>query len=142
MVFALVFLGIAIRKKRLPSLSVFLILPVFWAVSWALFKNSFELSSITRWTLGSNDYKVKVLAQPVPQNGDLKHIEWDGWGFAGEDTVAYLVFDPNDLLAAAAKSHSPARFAGIPCAVSRVRRLESHYYTVLFYTDTDWDHCD
>jgi hypothetical protein len=121
---------------------VFLILPVFWAVSWALFKNSFELRSITRWTLGSNDYKVKVLAQPVPQNGVLKHIEWDGWGFAGEDTVAYLVFDPNDLLAAAAKSHSPGRFAGIPCAVSRVRRLESHYYTVLFYTDTDWDHCD
>jgi hypothetical protein len=141
LILALILLALAIREKRLPSLSVLLMLPVFWLVSWALFKNSFELRSMARWTLEANNYKAKVLAQAVSPSGELRHIEWDGWGFAGEDTVSYLVFDPNDSLSTAARDHSPGKFAGIPCAVSRVRRLESHYYIVLFYTDTDWDHC-
>jgi hypothetical protein len=50
----------------------------------------------------------------------------------------YLVFDPGDSLSAAAASHQPGKFNGIPCEVYRVRRLESHWYTVLFYTDEDW----
>jgi hypothetical protein len=75
------------------------------------------------------------------KNGDLKHIEWDGWGFAGEESVVYLVFDPSDALSAVAPGKSPGKLAGIPCSVYRVRRFESHWYSVLFYTDTDWDHC-
>jgi len=50
----------------------------------------------------------------------------------------FLVFDPTDSLSAAAKSHSPGKFKGIPCEVPLVRRLESHWYTVRFYTDEYW----
>jgi hypothetical protein len=92
--------------------------------------------------LWSKDYKTRVQAQPNLVNGSLKHIEWDGWGFAGANTVEYLIFDPNDSLWTAARSHSSGKFSGLPCEVLRVRRLDSHYYSVLFYTETDWDHCN
>jgi len=82
------------------------------------------------------------LAQPVPPNNELKHIEWDGSGFAGvANNTVYLAFDPTDALSTAAKSHQPGKFNGIPCKVLMVRRLESHWYTVLFYTDETWDQC-
>ena len=82
------------------------------------------MRSEVRWLWSSKTYKAQVLAQPVPANGDLRHIEWDGWGFAGSDTVVYLVFDPTDSLATAASSHGPGNFKGIPCEVPEVRRLE------------------
>lgn len=95
-----------------------------------------------RWLLWSGDYKSTVLVQPAAMNGELKHIEWDGWGFPGAgDTTVYLVFDPRDALASAARDHQPGRFIGIPCEVPDVRRLESHWYTVLFYTDQSWEQC-
>jgi hypothetical protein len=75
-------------------------------------------------------------------NARLKHVEWDGWGFAGSDTVVYLVFDPDNSLASAARIGAPGKLHGIPCEVPHVRRLEHQWYTVLFYTDTDWDHCN
>ncbi len=142
-IFFVVALVHAICKNRLRSLAVLSMLVVYCAVSWCLLKDSRELHSTAQWFLKSKEYKVKVLAQPDSTNGELKHIEWDGWGFAGSgNTVVYLVFDPNDSLSTAAKSHSPGKFHGIPCEVYRVRRLESHYYTVLFYTDTDWGYCN
>ena len=65
-----------------------------------------------------------------------------GWGFPGAgDTTVYLVFDPNNSLAAAAHSHAPGKYNGLPCEVFKVRRLEIHWYTVQFYTDTAWDDC-
>lgn len=132
-----------IRKKRRWRLAVLSMLVVYWAVSWGLFRNSRELRNTTRWLLWSKNYKTEVLAQPDLANGALRHMEWDGWGFPGAgNTVVYLVFDPNDSLSTAARSNSPGKFSGIPCEVSRVRRLESHYYTVLFYTGTDWEHCN
>jgi hypothetical protein len=137
-----VLLVAAIRKKRLRALAILSMLVVYWAISWGLFRNSFELHTAARWLLWSKDYKAKVLAQPDSANGALKHIEWDAWGDFGTDTPAYLVFDPSDSLLTAAVSRSPGKFSGIPCEVDRVRRLESHYYTVLFYTDTDWEHCN
>jgi hypothetical protein len=83
-----------------------------------------------------------VLNQPVPPDGTLKHTEWDGWGFAGAgDTTVYLVMDPSDKLAEAARSHSSGKFNGIPCAAVNVHRLERDWYTVMFYTDTVWDYC-
>jgi hypothetical protein len=73
----------------------------------------------------------------------MKHIEWDAWGFPGAGyTTVYLVFDPNDSLSAAAKNDSNGKFSGIPCGVSPVHKLESHYYSVILYTDTDWSHCN
>jgi hypothetical protein len=108
---------------------------VFGLASWVLLKNALEVRSEARWLWDSRDYKAKVLALPIPTNGELKHIDWDGWGFAGiGNTDMYLIFDPNDSLSNAAKSHSPGKFNGIPCEVQLVSRLESHYYTVLLRT--------
>ena len=83
----------------------------------------------------SQRYKSEVLAQSGGTTGELKHIEWDGWGWAGQDTTVYLVFDSTDSLAVAAANHAPGKFNGTPCEVAQVRRLESHWYTVQFYTD-------
>jgi hypothetical protein len=141
-VVSLILLVVVFLKLRLQALSVLSMLAVFCVVSWLLFKASDEVHMTGRWLIQSERYKDEVLAQPAPANGELRHAEWEGWGFAGAgDTVMYLVFDPNNSLAIAAKSHSPGKFSGIPCEVPRVRRLEDHWYSVLFYTDTSWDHC-
>jgi hypothetical protein len=138
----LILLVVAMSKKGLRRLAVLSMLVAYLAFSWGLLRNSDELRTTSRWLLWSKEYKSKVLAQPDSANGALKHIEWDGWGFPGAgDTVVYLVFDPDDSLSAAAKTGSSGKFSGIPCEVPRVRRLESHYYSVLFYTDTDWGNC-
>lgn len=142
-IISVIFLIVAFRKKGVRRLSVLSMLVVYWAVSWGLLIKSPELRTTTRWLLWSRDYKAKLLAQPVSASGALRHIEWDGWGgFGAGDTVEYLVYDPNDSLLKAAKNHSPGKFDGIPCEVVRVRRLDSEYYIVLFYTDTDWDLCN
>jgi len=66
-------------------------------------------------------------------------MEWEATGFAGvANNTVYLVFDPTDVLSQAARSHSPGKYRGIPCEVLLVRRLESHWYSVWFYTDEEW----
>jgi hypothetical protein len=137
-----VLLIVVVLKIRRQIISSLLVLVVFGAVCWALFRVSEDVRTVCRWTLHENAYKAEVLAQPSSMNARLKHVEWDGWGFAGSDTVVYLVFDPNDSLASAARIGAPGKFNGIPCEVPHVRRLEHQWYTVLFYTDTDWDHCN
>ena len=138
----LVLLVVLFRTIRRQSMAALSMVAVFGAASWLLFRVSDDVRTTGRWFIQSGRYKTEILAQPNSTNGELKHAEWDGWGFAGAgDTVVYLVFDPNDSLAAAAKSHSPGKYSGIPCEVPNVRRLENHWYTVLFYTDTDWNHC-
>jgi hypothetical protein len=75
-------------------------------------------------------------------DGYLRHVEWDGWGFPGAgNTVVYLVLDPTNGLAAAGTSGKPGAFPGLPCEVYKVRALDSTWYTVVFYTETDWEHC-
>lgn len=139
---SLVLLIVAVRMIRSQSLPTALMIVAFCAVSWALFRTSDDLRTRGRWLIHGNSYRTAALNQPVASNGELKHIEWDGWGFAGAgDTTVYLVFDPTDSLATAARDGSPGKFKGLPCTVLRVRKLENHWYTVLFYTDSDWDHC-
>ena len=99
------------------------------------------LHSEARWLLHGDAYRAKVLSEPVGANGLLRHIEWDGWGFAGNDTTVYLAFDPADGLSQAARTAAPGKYPGLPCEVARVERLDQHWYKVLFYTETDWDHC-
>jgi hypothetical protein len=41
----------------------------------------------------------------------------------------------------AAKNKSSGKFPGVPCNVFRVRRLEEHWYTTVFYTGTNWNYC-
>ena len=88
----------------------------------------------------SGGYKARVLAQPSGE--ELKHAEWDGWGFAGADTTVFLVFDPTDSLAEELGAQPPVKARGLPCEVVRVRRLDSQWYAVLFYTETYWGQGD
>jgi hypothetical protein len=142
--FVLLVIGIvlAIRREPRRALAIVAALFVLWGVSWALLRNELRMRSEVRWLWSSKAYKAQVLAQPVPANGDLKHIEWDGWGFPGAgDTTVYLVFDPNDSLAEPSRNRASGKFSGIPCEVPEIHRLEKDWYTVLFYTDRGWDHC-
>lgn len=91
-----------------------------------------------RWGLLSGIYRPKVMAQPVSASQQFRHVEWDGWGFAGMDTTVFLVFDPADSLAKMLAARPPVKAAGLPCEVVRIRRLASQWYAVLFYTDTYW----
>jgi hypothetical protein len=132
------------RRQVVPILAT---LAIVWAIpAFSFFYNRahpFELHETARWLMWSHEYKREVLAQRVSANGDLNHIEWDATGYAGvANMTVYLVFDPTDALSAAAKSHQPGKFNGIPCKVFRVRSLESHWYAVLFYTDQTWNECD
>ena len=111
-------------------------------LSAGLVWNYSAIRNTARWWLWSHQYKSGVLAQPSSVNRELRHIEWDGWGFAGADTTVYLVFDPTDSLSVAARNHQPGKFSGIPCEVPSVRRLESHWYTVQFYTNESWGKCN
>lgn len=129
----------AIRRRPRQCLSMSLALVAFLGASWFLFKSESTIRPSIRWLLWSRRFKAEVLAQPAPANGKLRHMEWEATGFAGvANRTSYLVFDPADSLAAAAKSHSPGNFTGMPCEVFSVLRLESHWYSVLFYTDEAW----
>jgi hypothetical protein len=137
----LLLVTVAIRKRPRQRLSILLTLVAYVTVTGALFINYGELRPALRWLLWSHRYKADLLATPDLADGDLKHIECDGWGWGGNNTVAYVVFDPIDSLSAAVKSHSQGKFRGIPCEVPRVRRLESRWYSVVFYTGADWGYC-
>jgi hypothetical protein len=132
----------AIRKRPRLCLSLSLALIGLVATSWSLERNEETLRPLIRWHLWSRRYKAEFMTRPDPTNGDLKHMEWDAWGFVPSGfNVTYLVFDPSDSLATASKARSQGRFAGIPCVVPRVFRLENQWYGVRFYTDEDWQNC-
>lgn len=139
---AVILLIFAIRLRGRLRLSILSTLIIYCASSWALRSHSLEVRSDWRWLLWSKDYKTKVLASSGRQAAELKHVEWDGRGFPGAgDTYVYLVFDPDDSLSTVAGNHSSGRFSGIPCEVSRVFRLESRWYYIVYYTDLEWDTC-
>lgn len=132
-------LYVAIRSRDQLGATAFT-LAVVWAMALPIVvlnhKYPFELREAARWLIWSHQYKQEVLSQQTPA-GDLKHIEWDGSGFAGvANNTVYLVFDPTD---ASHASGNNLRFNG--CAVWRIQRLEAHWYAVLFYTDEDWGDC-
>ena len=129
----------ATRRKR-PQL--LLTLAAFWAVSVVLVINLTAIRTAARWLVWSHSYQAEVLAQPAAAGGELKHIEWDGWGMFAQNTVVYFVFDPSDSLSTAAGSHKPGRFNGVPCEVPPVHRLQHNWYVVQFYTGEDWEHCN
>ena len=113
-----------------------LLVLVGFTCAWTL---SPSVRTIFKWSLCSSLYKKQVLDQPPTADGYLKHIEWDGWGFPGAgNTVVYLVFDPSDQLSSATANGKDRKFLGLPCEVSRVSKLDKNWYTVRFYTDTQW----
>lgn len=133
---ALLVTGVVRKRQLVMVLAIF---GAYVAVTAVVFIDYGQLQPILRWTLWSHRYRSELLAQPAPANGQLKHVEWEssGWGPIGP-TIVYLVFDPADSLSAAAKSHLPGKFSGIPCEVPRVQRLESYWYAVTFYTEESW----
>jgi hypothetical protein len=135
--FILLLLVVLRKGRRLSALSMLI---AYWVVSAAVVANYMAVRDTARWLLWSKGYKAAVLAQPRSA-ATLQHVEWDGWGYAlaGEDVV-YLVFDPDNALAGEGR-HVAGKLTGLPCEVSRTRRLETHWYAVTFYTDTDWEHC-
>ena len=126
------------RQQRLTLLSRLI---TVWVVSVFVFVYQLQARTIVRWLAWSQNYKRKVLTQQVPANGEFRHVEWDGWGWGGEDNTVYLVFDPKDSLASAASIHQPGKFDGIPCLVPEVNRFESQWYADRFYTNENWDSC-
>jgi len=120
----------------------FLALVVFVVIATVLIWNYSAVQTEARWLLSSRHYKSDILSRPAPPDGELKHIIWDAWGWGGENTTVYLVFDPTDSLSMAAATHKSGKFAGIPCNVPKVSRLESQWYVVTFYTAQDWGHCN
>jgi hypothetical protein len=128
----------AVQRKFRRSLSMLLTVTLFLLVSGTLLMNQAALRPRLRWFLFARNYKAQVIAQPVPANRELKHVEWDGWGgMAVGDWTAYVVFDPTDSLSVA-KSNSFGEFKGIPCSVDDVRRLESHWYSVTLSMNYFW----
>jgi hypothetical protein len=120
----------------------FLALVLFVIIASVLVWNYSAVQTEARWLLSSRHYKSDILSRPAPPDGELKHIIWDAWGWGGENTTVYLVFDPTDSLSMAAATHKSGKFAGIPCNVPKVSRLESQWYVVTFYTAQDWGHCN
>ena len=129
-ILALISICMLISAALGRNLRLALIVATFCGISALAFVYSFQIRSFTRWLLWSGHYKKEVLAEPIPVNGGLKSIEWDGWGFAGIDSTVLLVFDPTNSLATAARNGQPAKLTGMPCEVYNVRRMESHWYLV------------
>ena len=133
----------SIRKRPRQCISVLLALVGVAAVSGAVQRNEPTLRPSLRWFLWSRQYKAEILAQPDLGSQEFKHVIWDTWGPYVQTgfKVSYLVFDPNDSLANAAKSQAPGRYAGIPCEVPSVLRLDKQWYAVSFYADENWVNC-
>jgi hypothetical protein len=129
------------RKPR-GRIFFYAALGVVFVISMSIAWNSYAIRSNVRWFARARWYKAEVLAQPKV-DGQLPHIEWDGWGGApvGDWTV-YLVFDPTDSLSAAASRREAGKFSGIPCDVDEVRRLESYWYSVTLSMNEWWEQCN
>lgn len=137
---SLVLLILIATTKGSSRLSTLSMLAVFGTLSWILMHHSFEVRATGRWLIWSKSYEAQVLAQPYPNKGELRHIEWDGWGFVpAGDTNVYLVFDPTESLSQEIKRHSSGKFVGIPREIWKLHRLESHWFYAVFYTDTEWE---
>jgi hypothetical protein len=130
----------AVRKK----FRIALLVCAFWALSVFIVSHDFPIRTCIRWTLFSHRYQNQVLAQPEPLDGSLKHMEWDGWGWAGMDFSVFLVFDPTDSLTEFAKAGLFGKVPRLPCDVSEIRQLGPHWYIVMFdgYVDqSSWTNC-
>ena len=138
---SLVLIAIAIGSSGGRRLAILSMLAVYGILSWATLSNYPDARAEARWLLHSREYKAQVLAQPSSPNGALRHIDWDGWGMAGQDTEMYLTYDPSNSLAH--KDPSTGTFGSLHCDVWRIQRLENHWYSVTFYTDEGWESkCD
>jgi len=136
-----VLLAWTIWKRRFPNFWMISTLPAYWVVTLLLVVNTNELQLHARWLFHSASYKAQLMSLPQRNKDELRHLEWEDWGWIGSHTTGYLVFDPSDTLSAAARHENSQKQIGLPCEVAGVQRLERQWYEVVFYTDTDWDSC-
>jgi hypothetical protein len=138
-------LVVVFSKRTRRNLSMLLAAVMFLLVAGAMLKTQEVVRPSLRWRLWSRRMKAQVLAQPSAPNEQLKHMEWDGWGWGPVgDWTAYIVYDPTDSLSVSAKDGrwaSNKRLKGIPCEVDSVRRLEAHWYSVVLGMNEWWDRC-
>jgi hypothetical protein len=125
------------RGRVLAVASVAVVALIAAAFVWVYEPTRTEI----RWLLFSGEYKGRVMAEPAPPSGELRHAEWDMSGMVGMETAMYLVYDPADSLAAAASSGEAGKFTGIPCKVPKVKRMEPGWYLVTAYTAQYWGVC-
>ena len=135
-------IGIVLRRffvKRWMSSRPVLAALGFLGVSVLMFLSTEHLRPWARWLVGSGHYKQEVQLLPANPRTGIRYMEWDGWGFAGTDTIVFLVYDPTDTLGEALRKHSPGRFAAFAQHVWFYERLEKCWYSVAFYTNEPWD---
>lgn len=131
-------IGLALVKRHaVPIVSAAV---MFGAVTWLLFHYTDAVQNTARWRIYGKPYQQRVLAAPQTV-GQLKHVVWNTWGATDSKTMVYLVYDPSNALAEAARTHAAGKFAGIPCRVPQVSRLASEWYAVEFYPEQSWNDC-
>ena len=134
------FIALAIWGGKRSAIGLGAVLFVCGAGTYAIGRYSALLRSEIRWWSFRPAWKQRVLAQSETP-GQLKHLDWDGWGWAGSDTEVYLVYDPTDQLKNASSTPSGMHAHGLACDVWQIRRLEPYWYDVVFFTNTNWDSC-
>ncbi len=123
------------RKHWVVRAALAIVILIAVAAVW----NLYEVRTTVKWLVFSHRYKSAVLSESYT-NGELRHIEWDGWGGTPVgDWTAYIVYDPTDSLSAMGKRNTPAKYRGIPCSVISVRRLEKDWYSVVLDMNEFWD---
>jgi hypothetical protein len=138
-------IGIIARRismKRWPNWRLFPAAAVFWAVSVSMFWSTESLRPWARWIVASDRYKNLVLQQRPDRGSGLRHIEWDGWGWAGMDTSVQLVYDPTDSLARELRLNPKGRFAEVAVRTAKAQRLGKNWYSLTLFTSETWDSDD
>ena len=69
-----------------------MMLAIYGTTSAILVANHNGVRTAARWLVWTNYYKARVMSEPDSTNGELKHTEWDGWGWAGDGYVGVSGF--------------------------------------------------
>jgi len=130
------------RPDRRHALRMLVWLVILWGIPLSLYRYEWShpllVSEKVKWLARSEQYKRNFQFESTSANG-LRHADWQTEGPAFAAIYTYLVFDPSNALASAAKSHQRGRYPGLPCEVAEVRRLESNWYVVI--SGTSWNDC-
>jgi hypothetical protein len=81
----------------------------------------------------------EAVDQAIAKNNPAFKVGRLGLGWTKHGCISRV--RPKNALAQAAHTERPGKYPGIPCDVASVRRLVSQWYTVQFYTNSDWHHC-
>jgi len=138
-------IGIVARRmifKHWVSWRFLRAIAVFWAVTIPMFLWTEDMRPWARWLVASHRYEAEVMQQIPGSRTGLRHIEWDGWGWAGMDTSVELVYDPTDSLAHQLRQDPKGRYADLANITAKIQRLGRGWYSVTLFTSEVWDDSD